>query len=127
MQCSLLDDTIIDRGTKIIILLDGAHEYNHHFQIHPLLSVYFIINNCKDPYWRTQAADGLFFLTDRMNLRSSTRLSRVFLGLMKMSLQNKYRVSLKKRSFVIPAPLEALGCSKGLDVSQKHCQSSFFG
>ena len=38
----------------------------------------------------------------------------------------KYRVSLKKRSLVIPARLEALGCSKGLDISQKHCQSSFF-
>ena len=35
-------------------------------------------------------------------------------------------MSLKKRSFVIPAPLEALDCSKGLDISQKHCQSSFF-
>ena len=38
-----------------------------------------------------------------------------------------YRVSLKKGSFGIPAPMEALGCSKGLDISQKHCQSSFFG
>ena len=37
----------------------------------------------------------------------------------------RYRVSLKKRSFVIPAPLEALGCFKGLDTSQKHCQSFF--
>ena len=27
---------------------------------------------------------------------------------------------------MIPASLEALGCSKGLDISQKHCQSSFF-
>ena len=32
----------------------------------------------------------------------------------------------KKRSFVIPAPLEALWWSKGLDISQKHCQPSFF-
>ena len=38
-----------------------------------------------------------------------------------------YRVSLKKRSLVIPALLEALGCSKGMNISQKHCQSSFFG
>ena len=37
-----------------------------------------------------------------------------------------YRVSLKKGSFRIPAPMEALGCSKGLDISQKHCQTSFF-
>ena len=33
----------------------------------------------------------------------------------------------KKGSFMIPASLEALGCSKGLDISQKHCQTSFFG
>ena len=34
----------------------------------------------------------------------------------------------KKRSFVIPAPLEAVGWSKGLDIinSQKHFQTSFF-
>ena len=32
----------------------------------------------------------------------------------------KYRVSLKKGSFRIPAPMEAVGCSKGLDISQKH-------
>ena len=37
-----------------------------------------------------------------------------------------YRVSQKKRSLRIPAPMEALGCSKGLDISQKHCQTSFF-
>ena len=36
-------------------------------------------------------------------------------------------VSKKTPSFVIPAPLEALGCSKGLDISQKHYQSYFFG
>ena len=42
-------------------------------------------------------------------------------------LKLHYRVSLKKGSFRIPAPMEALGCSKGLDISQKHCQSSFFG
>ena len=33
------------------------------------------------PYCKRQAADGLFFFTERMNLRSSTRLSRVFLVL----------------------------------------------
>ena len=33
----------------------------------------------------------------------------------------------KKRSFVIPAPQQALGCSKGLDISQQHGHSSFFG
>ena len=34
-------------------------------------------------------------------------------------------MSLKKRSLRIPAPMEALGYSKGLDISQKHCQPSF--
>ena len=38
-----------------------------------------------------------------------------------------YRVSLKKGSFRIPAPMGALGYSKGLDISQKHCQTFFFG
>ena len=36
-------------------------------------------------------------------------------------------MSLKKCSFGIPAPLEARGCSKGLNISQKHCQTYFFG
>ena len=40
--------------------------------------------------------------------------------------ETNYRVSLKKGSFRIPAPMEALGYSKGLDISQKHCQTSFF-
>ena len=38
-----------------------------------------------------------------------------------------YRVCLKKGSFMILASLEALGCFKGLDIIQKHWQSSFFG
>ena len=42
-------------------------------------------------------------------------------------IEGEYRVSLKKGSFRIPAPMEALGYSKGLDISQKHCQTSFFG
>ena len=39
--------------------------------------------------------------------------------------RSTYRVSLKKRSFRIPALMEALGYSKGLDISQKHCQTFF--
>ena len=34
-------------------------------------------------------------------------------------------MSLKKRSFGIAAPLEARGCSKGLNISQKYCQTHF--
>jgi len=59
--------------------------------------------------------------TINFNDSSSTNQAKV------INCGTYYRASLKKRSLVIPALLEALGCSKGMNISQKHCQSSFFG
>ena len=72
-------------------------------------------------FWqlRTWIHDNLCYLT----IKSDTGQHSQFLR----CLWHTYRVSLKKGSFRIPAPMEALGYSKGLDISQKHCQTSFFG
>ena len=48
---------------------------------------------------------------------------RICICILYVFVSYMYGVSLKKRSFVIPAPLEALGCSKGLDIGQKLCQT----